>query len=79
VPIQILNSKEGWSLQFLMIFTLIPKMFWSFDIRILNIVSGFEIRISDLHLLKIILFDKVIIYFLITMITTTPELTAAFN
>jgi hypothetical protein len=62
-----------------MIFTLIPKMFWSFDIRILNIVSGFEIRISDLHLLKIILFDKVIIYFLITMITTTPELTAAFN
>ena len=54
-------------------------MFWSFDIRILNIVSGFEIRILDLHLLKIILFDKVIIYFLITMITTTPELTAAFN
>jgi hypothetical protein len=62
-----------------MLITLLPAMFGPFDIRILNIVSGCEIRISDLSILKILLFDKVIIYFVIIVTTPTIELTAALD
>jgi len=54
-------------------------MFGPFDIRILNIVSGFEIRISYLSVLKILLFDKVTIYCVITVNTPMIELTAALD
>ncbi len=62
-----------------MVITITLDMFGPFDIRILNIVSGFEIRISYLSVLKILLFDKGIIYCVITVITPMIELTAVLD
>ena len=62
-----------------MVISLMPDMFGPFDIRILNIVSGVKIRISDLSVLKILPFKKVIIYFVTTVTATTIELTAALD
>ena len=62
-----------------MVITLMLDMFGPFDIRILNIVSGFEFRISYLSVLKILLFDKVIIYCVIAVNTPMIELTAALD
>jgi hypothetical protein len=50
-----------------MIIRQMTEMFRSFDIRILNIVSGFDIRISDLGILRILLFDQAMIYFDVTV------------
>ena len=62
-----------------MVITLMPDMFGPYDIRILNIVSGFEIRISELSVLKVLLFDKIIIYFVIIVTTPPAKLTLLPN
>jgi hypothetical protein len=54
-------------------------MFGPFDILILNIVLGLEIRISALSVMKILLLDEIIIYYVITVNMPTIELTAALD
>jgi hypothetical protein len=50
-----------------MVIVPMPEMFWSFNIRILKLFRISVLRVSDLNVLKILLFDKFRFYVDVTM------------